>query len=244
MPLLLFLALSFVLAFAQIASGDGQGNSGPLAAANALIWLSRHGYPNLCPKAGNASQAQTEVARMLVRDLDGSNGLDAGTQTAFPLRGIERYINYCGYTAHSLKFQGVRLCPFVYSAAFTPQLDWMGEGIRNGGAECALIGWYEHDSVHDTYKRTGGRWLTVIGCQRNPYAKGCPVAFVVTDPINGRQSWLYLERLKTGKVFDVDKNGRSTRPMQDASQLYKTIPASLGSGTSILEGAVVFRLRG
>ncbi len=232
----------FVLSFCELSTYSPAGiaaqeSTGPAAAASALILLGRRDYPNLIPRAANAAEAQKKLTQILASDLYMANGMDVGTETAFPLQGIERYVRRCAYHLVNLKYQGIRLCPAGYSAGFTPRLDWMIRGLRSKAGECLLIGRYEYDSQKDLYTRSGGSWLNVISWQRNPYKQGCSVLLLVYNPLTGKQDWLYLDPLKHSKLQRVDSHGRSMGLSDNAAGLYQ---ATYGRGTGIIEGVVVF----
>ena len=242
MRLSILCALFFSLISIQAAMADGVAYSGPASAAIALVGLSKRGYPNLSPKSKSDTEAIAKLTKILSSTISTSVGLDIGTSSVFPLQGVERYIRTCGYQSNYMKFQGSRLCPAGYADGFIPSFGWIYAGTKGPTGECLLIGWYNHDSVKDIYKRMGGSWVTLVGCQRNPYSKGCPVTLAVSDPSTGRQSWLYFDEMHSGFLQNIDKAGRNTTLQQNANGMYKVSSGVNGAGIGVLEGAVIFRL--
>jgi hypothetical protein len=168
--------------------------------------------------------------------------LDSGTSTAFPLFGVERYVISRGYSCSSLKFQGYRPCQDGYSAGTSPKINWILAGTRKKTGECVLIGWYDHDSKEDIYKRRGGQWLTVMGYQLRQTTMGCPAVLIVADPASGQRSWLYFETIKTGTLVEYDGKGRLARTTYPEGPIYRVNSSIGGQGTCILEGAVTFQV--
>jgi len=239
--LITLLALPFVLERARAA--DDYIASGPRAAAGSLYLIAKQGFPNLCPDKKNDAKSITDIAKILSSPRAMLGALDSGTSTAFPLFGIERYIISRGYVCGSLKFQGYRPCQEGYSAGTSPRMNWILAGTRQKTGECVLVGWYDHDSKENLYRRRGGQWLTVMGYQLTQTTKGCPTVLIVADPASGQRSWLYFEEIKNGKLVEYDSHGRLTRTTYPQGPVYRVKSSIGGQGTAILEGAAIFQVK-
>jgi hypothetical protein len=236
---LISLAIVLLMVFSS-AIVKAQTASGPLAAAYSLLLVSKQGYPNLCLNEKNDAEAIKKLVKILSSPRSMAGGIDIGTATAFPIIGLDLHIRHSGYRLGYLKFQGFRPHPYGYSAGTTPYLNWICAGTRAKAGECALVGWYQYDNKN-IYKRIGGQWLSVVGYQPGN-SKDCPIILAVIDPSNGQRSWLYFDKLKSGRLMEFDSHGISIRTMYPEGSVYKILSKIKSEGIPILEGAVVFRL--
>jgi hypothetical protein len=231
--------------FWQRDSRGGFANGGrdyccPVAVSNSLVYLAHHGFPALLPE-GNGDQPQIDLINLLASsDYFGTDPAN-GTSPGEVLSGVQKYVEDNGYRCERLEYEGWRKVGRNNQdeiKASRPSLDWIKEGIRNPhGAVWLNIGWYTQNGDGE-WKRTGGHWVTLVGCGNaddanqllihNPGMRGSD------NPAN---DVVHLQPVAEGTL---DTGRQST---EDASGMYLIsglgLPISRGVDAAFLDAAIV-----
>jgi hypothetical protein len=137
----------------------------PVALSNSLVYLARHGYPDLLP-AGTGDEAQIDLINQLASPDYLDTNPDNGTGPGAVLSALQKYISDKGYTCARLEYEGWRSVGRNHQEAVVlsrADLDWIKSGIRNPrGAVWLNVGWYQQ-TAPDQWKRTGGHWVALVG---------------------------------------------------------------------------------
>lgn len=191
--------------------GGGKKFCAPVAASNALVWLGNHGYPNLLPNSlTDPTAAQVKMVHLLASEKMMNTGERGGTGPRRLIRGINHYVESCGYRCSKIVYQGWRTVPKEYRhKQQVPDLEWMkNECANNRSAVLWNIGWYKAGGNGGEFERLGGHWLTLVGYERVGYEsdkKNSPTGelFVLHDPATraGKSishEKVFLNKIKTG----------------------------------------------
>lgn len=137
----------------------------PVAAANALVWLSEdRGYSRLLPVRGlSTTEKVATVARTLGETDFMSTAPKGGTSHHRFLTGLERYIEQANYDAR-LRYRGRWQMKDRFVDSLTPpDVSWIREQFDDGAAVWLSIGFYREGSVPNELSRIGGHIVTVAG---------------------------------------------------------------------------------
>lgn len=156
----------------------GSIHCGPVAAANAFIWLAEQGFERLRPAAADRRQAQIELIRRLASADFMATDRNGRTMLPELLHGLHRHATTSGYALRRLEFQGLANVPSAWEKARVarqPQLDWLKAALDQPKAVVlAHLGWYRRSSAGDRFLRETGHHVTVVGLQ--------PGRLLVHDP--------------------------------------------------------------
>lgn len=164
--------------------GGGESHCGPVAASNALVWLSNHGFPRLLPPGATERERQLELVRRLSTiGFMRTNALN-GTATSSVLDGLHRYFEQTGHAYKSLRYQGWR----AHAQRFTtdvrvPDLGFLQRGLGERSFALINAGWYlPITDGRRLFVRRGGHWLTLVAAGIDEHGKPAPNMIVVKDP--------------------------------------------------------------
>ena len=136
---------------AQLPDGGSQYCC-PAAVANSLLWLADNGYPTL---GGEPLQLMQELGQLMGTDENGTNmrELRKGLEAYLAQRQLHGTTDFRGWLGG--KWQ---LGPNPH-----PSLDWLRQCLQPKCVAWLNFGFYTYDSGSDTYTRTGGHWVTLVG---------------------------------------------------------------------------------
>jgi len=137
----------------------------PVAAANALVWLSEdRGYSRLLPVRGlSTTEKVATVARTLGESDFMSTAPKGGTTQHRFLTGLENYIKQADYNA-TLRYRGRwQMKERFVDSLSPPDISWIREQFDDGAAVWLSIGFYKEGSSPGELSRVGGHIVTVAG---------------------------------------------------------------------------------
>lgn len=187
----------------------------PVAAANALVWLSEdRGFSRLLPIRGlSTTEKVASVARTLGSRRFMSTAPKGGTSHKKFLTGLERYIDKANYSA-TLRYRGRWPIPNRFiDRQEAPGIDWIREQFDDGSAVWLSIGFYEEGKLPGELKRVGGHFITVAGYGLDANGSADRDILILHDSDDGggariQRHYLSFEELRQGRF--VDANGRPT----------------------------------
>lgn len=197
----------------------GRDYCGPVAVSDSLVYLGRHGFPDLLP-GSEGDQAQIDMINQLASTHYLGTDPNAGTDPGSVLRGIEKYVVRHGYQCTTMEYKGwdrFRNSEEEFVTADRPDLAWIKGGILDPhGAVWLIVGWYAQ-TADSQWKRTGGHWVTVVGFDashpnilliHNPGTRGNG-----DQPDDPAQDVIYLKPVAAGTLItghgpDLDASGR------------------------------------
>jgi len=145
-------------------ANGGKNYCAPTAAANAIVFLARHGYPSLL-SGDTMEDAYALVRQLASSDFIGTEGRDGTNDTAMIL-GISKYLQTCGVEIKRFEYEGYR--PLFgrlggTDHATTVNLNWVKEKTAQPNTVVWLhLGYYSYVSP-GTYKRYNGHYINVVG---------------------------------------------------------------------------------
>jgi len=226
--------------------GGGEQYCAPVAASNALVWLSENGFPRLLKNSADKSADQIKIIKTL-----GSNGfmntsLSDGTGVGEFLIGVDKYIQQCGYKKSTLAYQGWRKHPKNFSTQMEcPSLEWISRGLDGTTGVWINIGWYK-TRKNNVFDRVGGHWVTVVGYGKNELGEYDSKSLVINDssPRSG------LDRapvyVKVEQILDGKLTGKDNGLPKNAKGLYKMsggLAVPTRADAAILDGVVVLQMK-
>jgi hypothetical protein len=207
----------------------------PTAVSNSLMWLAAHGYGELRPEGG-AKAAQIAMIKTLAGADYMKTSPSIGTDVAQVIKGVSAYIEDAGYTIEELAYEGWRPAPDENTTSEVPSLDDIKTTIASErGAVWLNVGWYTYDEDDDTYERSGGHWVTVVGYDHDD--------LLIHDPSPGagaafRTQRITLEELTSGRL--IGKQAHLPRPAEGYYEVGGEM--AVGDKTCILDGVVLLTL--
>jgi hypothetical protein len=168
---------------AQFAAG-GKDFCAPTCLSDYIMWLGKNGYPALLPAGDNLEQVQIALIKKLASaDYLGPDP-NSGTSPQQIMIGLKKYITDSGYSIKSLSYQGFRpAAKEFFKGVSAPSLSWLKAGSIAPKCCWLNIGWYRYDEDTDTYSRTGGHWMALVGYGTNAKNQPSPSTIIVHDPI-------------------------------------------------------------
>jgi hypothetical protein len=162
-------------------NGGGTYHCGPSSASNIVVWLYENGFTNL------STGTQSEALKNVVNNLSQSEYMDTeGVGATDPVNlvsGLDKYLTDRGYNVTAMEFQGWKNVADKYDTNVTvPELDWIKEGTRDYSGVLLHLGWYNHYSATDRYRRNGGHWVTVVGYGKDSEGNTNPNFLIIHDP--------------------------------------------------------------
>lgn len=157
----------------------GGWHCGPTSASNAMMWLSKKGYPKL-----GKSGSKCEVVELLsTEEYMDTNELQ-GTGPNSMIGGLSAYIEDAGYSYSRLDYQGWRPLSSSYDKVRSkPSLSDLCSAVEDPGTIVVINnGWYTYDSSSKEYTRVGGHWVTLVGCGFNEYGEEDGSILIIHDP--------------------------------------------------------------
>ncbi len=187
----------------------------PVAAANALVWLSEdRGFSRLLPVRGlSTTEKVAAVARKLGDPDYMSTAPKGGTSHHRFLTGLERYIDQTSYRAR-LRYRGRWEMPnrFVDDQR-APDIDWIRDQFDDGAAVWLSIGFYEEGSMPGELKRIGGHFVTLAGYGIDADGSADRDVLILHDSDDGggtqiQRRYLGFDELRHGTF--INRNGDAT----------------------------------
>lgn len=222
----------------------GREYCGPVAAADAIVWLSKNGFPSLT--TSKAEDAKTVGALALTLAEKMKTTITGGTVPSGFLPGLEKYVAEKGYVG-SLQYQGWEKYPKRFDGGSElPQLNFIRRGLlSNSNAMWLKIGWYRYFPNEDKYVRFAGHWVTVVGMIDSPESN--ELTLLIHDPaarsgISPRHEAVTLSRIQSGKLI-TGYNGMTPRDASGFFKLGGELKIKSKADFGLLDGVAVLSLR-
>jgi hypothetical protein len=225
----------------------------PVAASNALIWLSRNGYPKLAPIGEADKETQIQLIRTLAlpQFMDTEAEEHNGTSASSFLRGLDAYIRQKGYAIQVLQIQGDSPLARNLEAAragTVPDIKWIKRGISHPkGLVWLNFGYYVHEPAAKRYVRKDGHWVTLAGYRGDILIVSNPAQSAGRSPSHDE---LKLEPLLKNELLVRMLHSIPPRPTDrlvtvPATGFFKLAKDSAWKkdATTILDAAVVLIMR-
>jgi hypothetical protein len=223
-------------------ANGGRDFCGPVAISDSLVYLARHGFPELLP-AGEGDKAQIALINLLASPHYLGTDPDRGTGCGSVLKGIEKYVVSHGYQCTTMEYKGLKVLgrrEEEFNIADRPDLDWMKRGILDPhGAVWLDVGWYTR-TAEGQWKRTGGHWVPMVGYDpkdeyalliHNPGTRGNG-----DGPDDPAKDVVHLQAVAAGTL------NTGYGPAEDAAGRYQIAGPGLPMGSdkvAFLEAAIV-----
>lgn len=220
----------------------GQYYCCPVAVSDSLVYLARHGFPELLPK-DKGVQSQIGLINLMASPRYLGTDPEKGTGPDTVLNGVENYVVGQGYQCSTMEYEGwhrlqCRHEEFVMGTK--TDLDWLKKGVRDPhGVVWLNVGWYTR-AGEDQWKRTGGHWVTMTG-----FAAADARTLLIDNPStpgNGDQpddpanDVVHLQPVDAGTLY------KQEGMTQDAAGMYMMSGPGLPMGhdtVAFLDGAIV-----
>ena len=229
---------------------EGRMHCAPTSVSDGLIYLTQaYGLQGLVPGIGHEDQIK------LIQELAEDFGTDpsiGGTNPDKILTGLQTYMEKKGFELSRLElktWRKVSASNKSFKIGTRPDIAWMRSAA--GSRDTVVLfnfGWYKQDG--DSYKRTGGHWINVVG------ASGTD--FIVHNPLlppekQSENKLLKLTLLDDDFIADTGSSGIASDAKITTAEgegNFKGFYTGDGSGlphgkavTAILDAVIVFTLK-
>lgn len=217
-------------------NNGGQVFCGPTTVSNSLMWLCDDmGYTKLAKTSSDRKYAQFKMIELLGSD----NYMNLGSGGVGPwgvCDGVNKYFKTAGVTFKSMRYEGFRNIQSAWDTGKNkPSMESVKKGLMAKGSVWLNFGWYTYSSSRDTYTRSGGHWMTLVGYGYDGQSKD-PNCLIVHDPWTGNtfNNYRKLTKITSGKLA-----GSTSGLPQNATGYYKYWT---GKKWGILDGIVVLQI--
>ena len=217
---------------------------GPVAVSNALIWLSKEGYPKLFQGGGDGKLTARSQGRMVARlALYMNTTRSMGTTVNGFLKGVERYVQSRGYEIDSLTYSGWESChPEYFTGQKNVSPETIIEALNTKSAVWLKVGWYRYVPGKSEYRRFAGHWVTVVSCKRLPdgvYEVSIKDS-AARSGIEPRTEKVLLSPLKEGTILT---SWAPAFPSRGVYSMKGELRIKKGADEGILDGIVILKMR-
>ena len=216
---------------------SGATYCGPVAVSNLFFWFSRHGFPSLVPSCGDPRHNQHDLICALASSRYMKTGSDGSTVQGL-CDGIKHYLQEHKVDGE-VTFEGMfNVSREFKSGSEVPDIEKMELFSTGNRAAWLNIGWCTFDAATNTYHRTGGHWVSLIGYGSNGH-KEVPGCLVVNDPDfeDATDVFLTTEEITSGTIM----NGNTGTKRSAAG--YRRFSGSLPSCYGVICGVVYLSLK-
>ncbi|MEW5820122.1 MAG: hypothetical protein AB1782_08005 [Cyanobacteriota bacterium] len=224
--------------------GGGAVCCGPVAVSNAIMWLSKNGYPELTNK-----KSQLEIIKELIVYLK-TNAYDNGTTVSDMCNGLDKLVRDKGYKIKNLEYQGYWPCSRKYHSNKVPDLKQITEALKKKSLVVFNIGRYERSVNEKTgkvkYDYDNGHYIVLTGFRK----KGNNIELLINDSAKSSKQVevLKLKALSDGVLVPSEKATEITglkKPQK--ARGYNEIVGGLDYARKdnhiiLLEGAIIMEL--
>lgn len=172
---------------------SGGAYCAPVSVSNALVWLSKQGYPRLLDNEA-VNGDHIELARVLGSPEFMETNEFTGTGPDGVLNGIRKYVCKQGYSIARLETQGWRMRSSASKTTIRhASLDWVARELDGKAVIFLNVGWYSR--AEPNFVRHGGHWVTLVAVKQNPDG----YTLLIRDP-GGRSGVNAHERVKATRI--------------------------------------------
>lgn len=180
----------------------GRSCCGAVTMANSMFTLEAMGFTGLTPEGGREFERVSELALLLSGDDYTASASQRGTSVHRMFRAAKGWVEEKGYEP-VFDYQGWRPAPGFAGAPTHPTLDWIKEQVAGDRVVWLNLGWYQHNQETDTYVRTGGHWVTVVGYGLDKSSRKDPHFLIIHDSAtDGREKsdYVRVEVIPSGQL--------------------------------------------
>jgi hypothetical protein len=206
---------------------------GPTSVSNGLVWLARSGFDRLLPDGESPREQQYR----LIAGLGQKGYMGVGKYGIGPVgvtKGLQRYLEEQGYTSAKVYYHGWRPVERSFMGeSKVPDLEWLKESLVGNSMVWLNIGWYKYHRKTDTWERTGGHWVTMVGYGHDG-RRADPNTLIIHDPAT---RFSRTEYFKTKPIPSGSLDGKYYG-LPRSAEGYLYVP----SKKAIIDGAVVLEM--
>jgi hypothetical protein len=224
----------------------GAAHCGPVAVSNSLVWLARHGYPQLAPSSNLTATNHGALARLLGETRYMHTTYQDGTTVDGMLTGVAKYLADRNTPFKYLGYQGWDTSTSPYDTGIKiPELQWITAGLTGKSAVWLKIGWYRQLGRHE-WQKFAGHWVTLVGHGVDAHGNAAPDILIVHDPAprSGEQlstDYVKLIPLERGTLRSI--SGRRSIPTTGLYRLGGDLKIKDGADFGALDAAVVLKMQ-
>ena len=209
---------------------SGTSYCAPVSVSNLLIFLNKNGFYKFTntktPTKNNQFQLIKELGQYMKTD-------SVGTKPKNVVMGLEHFVRDKGYTIQ-IETMGWR--SKKNRIGKIPNLNWIKEASIKNSNVILNIGWYTYDKSLNTYFRTNGHYVSVVGFDDDFLLVHDPAK---RDGLSKNTLQCSLSNLLSHSTLKL-KNGKTT-----SSKGYfalHCLKIKKGNNVAIIDGAIAFSI--
>jgi hypothetical protein len=211
--------------------------------SNSMMYLARHGFPELLADSDDGESSQIALAQRLAGPRFMNTRVGSGTSKEGILSGVRAYVEEHGYRVKTLAYEGIELHlrPNKEPRGRPPELGALKDALRGGGCIWLQVGWYAQKD--GAFRKTGGHWVTLVGYGQDADGVEDESVLILHDPSpragkGFSNEFVRVEAISSGRILGWGLPQPATGFARVADGL--SLPSD--ADTAILEGAIVLEL--
>ena len=211
---------------------SGASHCAPVAVSNLLIYLNKNGFY----KFTNSKNPTEENQFKLIKELGNYMKTDviSGTKPKNVVIGLEHFVRDKGY---NIQVETMGWRSKKNRIGKIPNLKWIKKSSIDNSNVILNIGWYKYNKSSNTYFRTNGHYISVVGFDNNFLLVHDPAK---RDGLSKKTLKCSLSGLKQNSVLEL-KSGKKT----SSKGYYKLncLQIKKGNDLAIIDGAIAFSVQ-
>lgn len=214
-------------------SKSGSSHCAPVAVSNALIQLNKNGFYKFTDTKNPNTYNQLGLIQQLGSSSYMKTSIKSGTKPKNIVAGLERFVHDKGYR---IKIETMGWRSKAKRIGKVPSLSWIKKSSLGNSNVVLNIGWYKYDYDSNTYQRTNGHYVTVVGFNgktiyiHDPAKRDGLIKKTLQCTVPSLRSNSQL-KLKSGK--SISSNGFFE---------LKCLNIKKGNDLAIIDGAIAFEI--
>lgn len=216
---------------------SGTAHCGPVAVSNALVWLSKNGFPALLRNDSAAAGSQFQLISELSSPRYMKTHAERGTKPKNVVAGLKKFVSSRGY---DVQIQTMGWRSKANRVGRVPDIKWIMDSVKGTSNLILNIGWYVFDASKKVYQRTNGHYLTLVGFELENHS---PVMYVhdpaERDGLSKKTTRCVVHRLQPGAELRL-QSGKTI----SADGFYELdgVEIKEDDDLAIIDGAISFRV--
>ena len=211
---------------------SGASHCAPVSVSNLLIYLNKNGFYKFTNTKNPTNQDQFKLIKELGNYM--KTDIVSGTKPKNVVIGLEHFVRDKGY---NIKVETMGWRSKKNRIDKIPNLEWIKKSSIENSNVILNIGWYKYNKKSNTYLRTNGHYVSVVGFNRDFLFVHDPAK---RDGLSKKTLKCSLSSLEPNSVLKL-KSGKKTSS-KDYFRL-NCLQIKKGNDLAIIDGAIAFSIQ-